>query len=99
MEIWGYDWDDVNLEKLGLHELTAENVEYLFEKGYPYVFRHPSIIGRWIALGFTAEDRFVLVVFEHDGETRWVRVVTAYEPDSERYWRLYEKKKDFKKEG
>ena len=96
MEIWGYDWDDVNLEKLELHELTPEDVEHLFEHGGPYVFRHPSIMGRWVALGFAPDDRFVLVVFEHDGETRWVRVITAYEPDSERYWRLYEKKKRFK---
>ncbi|MFC1611279.1 hypothetical protein ACFL6C_09985 [Myxococcota bacterium] len=45
-------------------------------------------------LGFVPNGRFVLAVFEYDSEPQWVRVVTAYEPDSERYWRFYEKKKN-----
>lgn len=93
MQIWGFEWDDTNLEKLALHDLTAEDIEGLFEHGDPYVFRHPTRVDRWIALGFASDDRFVLVAFEHDIETNWIRTVTAYESDSERYWRLYEKKK------
>ena len=93
MRIQGFDWDETNLEKLALHELTAEDVEYLFEDGDPYEFRHPTRAVRWISLGFVPDDRFVLVVFEYDADTQWARVVTAFESDSEWYWRLYEENK------
>ena len=34
------------------------------------------------------DERFVLVVFEHHRETRWVRVVTAHEAEHERWWKI-----------
>jgi hypothetical protein len=46
-----------------------------------------------IALGFVPDDRFVLVVFQYDEATCWVRVVTAYEPTSNRWWKIYAKAK------
>ncbi|OGQ89551.1 MAG: hypothetical protein A2289_07185 [Deltaproteobacteria bacterium RIFOXYA12_FULL_58_15] len=94
MLILGFDWDDINMDKIALHALTTDDVEYLFEHGEPYTFRHPTKIGRWLSLGFVPDDRFILVAFEYDSETQWARVVTAYESDSERYWRFYEKKKN-----
>ncbi len=51
---------------------------------------------RHIALGFVPDGRFVLVVFEHDPETRWVRVVTAYEPTQSGWWHRYAKAKGLK---
>ena len=81
-------------EKLRSMISLPNDVEYLLEHGEPYTFRHPIKTDRWISLGFVPDDRFVLVVFEWDSETQWVRVVTAYEPDSERYWRFYEKNKN-----
>jgi hypothetical protein len=93
MRILGFDWDDTNFDKLALHDLTDDDVEYLFEHGEPYTFRHPTKSDRWISLGFVPDERFVLAVFEHSRETQWARVATAYEPDSDRYWRFYYEKK------
>ncbi|MBI2893097.1 MAG: BrnT family toxin [Deltaproteobacteria bacterium] len=91
MRILGFEWDRVNRAKLESHDLDAESVEDLFEAGEPLVFGHPSNPRRWIALGFVPAGRFVLVVFEHDRETCWVRVVTAYEPTSEKWWKQYDR--------
>lgn len=89
MRILGFEWDARNVEKLALHGLVPDDVEALFESGEPAFFGHPAVEGRWIALGFAQAERFVLVVFEHEEETRWVRVVTAYEPTSSRWWKIY----------
>lgn len=89
MRILGFDWDAANRGKVALHGLDADDIEELFDGGEPYVFRHPSIPGRFIALGFVPDDRFVLVVFEYDQVTRWVRVVTAYEPTNAAWWKKY----------
>ena len=98
MRILGFEWDKINTTKLKAHGLEAGDVEELFDEG-PVVLRHPEHKNRWIALGFlsTPEDRFVLVSFEFDNETRWVRVVTAFEPTSEKWWRIYAKAKNIKK--
>jgi hypothetical protein len=93
MRILGFDWDDTNLQKLEFHDLAPDDVEYLFELGRPYIFKHPDKPDRHVALGFAPGDRFVLVVFEHDRRTRWVRVVTAYEPTNENWWKTYRKTK------
>jgi uncharacterized DUF497 family protein len=93
MRILGFEWDAVNTAKLALHDLEPDDVEALFDSGEPAFFRHPKIKGRWIALGFVPDERFVLVVFEYDQRTRWVRVVTAYEPTSSTWWRIYAKAK------
>ncbi|MBC5800188.1 MAG: hypothetical protein GIW94_09490, partial [Candidatus Eremiobacteraeota bacterium] len=82
MRILGFDWDETNRGKLGLHDLEADDIEKLFDVGDPYIFKHTSDRRRHIALGFVPDERFVLVVFEHNQTTRWVRVVTAYEPTS-----------------
>ena len=91
MRILGFDWDDTNRGKLEVHGLAPEDIEDLLEAGEPYVFAHPTHSGRHIALGFPQGERFVLVVFEYDKPTRWVRVVTAYEPTNEGWWREYQK--------
>ena len=90
----GFTWDKTNIKKLEAHGLEKEDVEELFDEG-PAIFRHPEQRDRWIALGLLPEpdNRFVLVSFEVDEETRWVRVVTAFEPTSERWWRVYAKAK------
>lgn len=93
MRILGFDWDRTNVRKLHAHDLEPDDVEELFESGEPYVFRHASRRRRHIALGFVPDGRFVLVVFEHDPETRWVRVVTAYEPADDRWWYRYARAK------
>jgi uncharacterized DUF497 family protein len=93
MVILGFDWDETNRRKLELHDLAAEDVEDLFELGRPYIFKHPKNPSRHVALGFVPDERFVLVVCEYDKQTRWVRVVTAYEPSSEEWWKTYSKAK------
>ena len=93
MRILGFQWDAINREKLAAHDLEPDDVEWLFELGDPDIFDHPTHRGRFIALGFVPDDRFVLVSFEYDKKTRWVRVVTAYEAEHERWWKIYAKAK------
>ena len=97
MRILGFDWDKINTKKLRAHDLEKDDVEDLFDEG-PVIVKKPEQSHRWTALGFLTkpDDRFVLVSFEFDKETHWVRVVTAFEPTSERWWRIYAKAKDIK---
>jgi uncharacterized DUF497 family protein len=96
VRILGFDWDETNRRKLAAHELDPDDVEWLFDSGDPDVFDHPKDARRYIALGFVPDERFVLVVFEHDPETQWVRVVTAYEAEHEKWWEIYRKAKGYK---
>lgn len=89
MRIAGFGWDDVNTHKLEAHDLGPDDVESLFEGGEAVFFQHPSRKHRFIALGFVPDGRFVLVVFELDLETSWARVVTAYETESQKWWKVY----------
>jgi uncharacterized DUF497 family protein len=93
VRILGFEWDEVNRGKLSAHDIEPEDVEWLFELGDSDVFDHPIRPGRMIALGFVPDGRFVLVAFEYDQETRWVRVVTAHEAEHERWWKIYAKAK------
>ena len=93
MRVLGFDWDSTNRGKLALHGLHPDDIEALFEEGEPYFLQHPSNQRRLMALGFVPDDRFVLVIFEYDLETRWVRVVTAYEPTNPGWWKKYAKAK------
>ena len=90
MKILGFDWDEHNQPKVESHELTPEDIEWLFEEGDPIFVAHPDPRRR-TALGFVPDGTFVLVVFEYDKVSRWVRVITAYPPTHERWWRLYER--------
>ena len=94
MRVLGFDWDERNLRKLERHDLDPDSVEEIFAGPDLVVLRHPSKEGRYFALGFAPDGRFVLAVFEHDRETRWVRVVTAYEPTNPRWWNEYAKLKE-----
>lgn len=95
MRILGFDWDETNKSKLELHDLEPHDAEALFDLGAAFVFNHPSDSRRHIALGFVPDDRFVLVVFEYNKTTRWVRVVNAYEPTNPRWWKKYAQAKGF----
>ena len=92
MRILGFDWDETNRAKVELHDLDPESIEDLFECGAPWFLRHPTVRGRFLALGFVPDERFTLVVFDYDPTTRWVRVVTAYEPTSPKWWKEYEER-------
>ncbi|OGQ88487.1 MAG: hypothetical protein A2289_08920 [Deltaproteobacteria bacterium RIFOXYA12_FULL_58_15] len=91
--IGGFVWDSINTEKIDDHGLEREDIEGLFDEA-PVVFQHPKYPQRWMALGFVPEpdDRFLLVSFEIN-DTSWVRVVTAFEPTNEKWWRIYAKAK------
>ena len=89
MRIRGFDWDETNRRKTEEHDLDPESVEGLFAGNDLVVVRHPSKRERYLALGFVPDGRFVVVVFDYDPETHWVRVVTAYEPTSPRWWQQY----------
>ena len=89
MKYLGFEWDDQNAGKVAGHDLAPRDVEDLFDQGQPVFMRLPGCRDRNIALGFTPDGRFVLVVFVYDKEARWVRVVTAYEAEHERWWQIY----------
>ena len=93
MRLRGFDWDEANRRKLEHHDLDADAIEDLFESGDPLVLAHPTTRGRFVALGFVPDRRFVLVVFEYDREAQWARVVTAYEPTSRKWWAKYSETK------
>ena len=78
--IGGFVWDSINTEKIDDHGLEREDIEGLFDEA-PVVFQHPKYPQRWMALGFEIND------------TSWVRVVTAFEPTNEKWWRIYAKAK------
>lgn len=99
MRYFGFDWDEVNTNKVSAHDLTIEDVEGLFDAGKPVFMQHPKNRRRMLALGFVSDGRFVLVVFEYSEETRWVRVVTAYEAEHERWWKIYCQKTQGQKPG
>ena len=99
MRVRGFDWDEHNEPKLEKHGLDRDDVEYLFEYGDPLFSKHDKVDGRFYALGFIPDSRFVAVVFEYDAALGWVRVITAYEPTSDAYWRAYERKKIRGKQG
>lgn len=89
MRIHGFDWDETNRRKTEEHDLDPDSVEELFAGVDSVVVPHPSKHERYLALGFVPDGRFVVVVFDYDSETRWVRVVTAYEPTNPRWWHQY----------
>jgi uncharacterized DUF497 family protein len=93
VRILGFDWDETNRRKLELHDLDPDSVEELLADPGVLVLRHRSLTGRYLALGFVPDGRFVIVVFGQDRETRWVRVVTAYEPTNPRWCNEYERLK------
>jgi uncharacterized DUF497 family protein len=97
MHVLGFDWDKSNLSKLDMHGLIADDVEELFVDGDPYVIRHPTNPDRNVALGHIPDGRFVLVVFEYNVDIKWIRVITAYEPTSEHWWKIYDKAKNKQK--
>lgn len=94
--IGGFDWDETNVGKLAVHGLKPNDVEDFFDFCEPVVFQHPKHRERWLALGVLADERFILVSFELDEETRWARVVTAFEPTGEKWWKSYAKSKGIK---
>ncbi len=97
-EVKSFVWDETNRQKLRDHDLDEIDIEWTFwgEKLPPHIFRHPKVPDRWIALGFTLDGSFVLIVFEHKTDDRSIRVVTAYRPTNERWWRLYAQAKGIK---
>jgi uncharacterized DUF497 family protein len=89
MRILGFDWDETNRRKIEDHDLDPDSAEELFAGRDFVVIPHPTKAERYLGLGFVPDGRFVVVVFDYDRETHWVRVVTAYEPTSPRWWRQY----------
>jgi len=85
-----FDWEKQNIEKVEAHDLGPDDVEFLFAFGDPVFRRHATIPGRFIALGFVPDGRFVLVVFAYNRKHKAVRVVTAYEPTDPSWRRRYD---------
>ncbi len=87
MKVSSFEWDQANVAKIEAHDLGTDDVEWLFVDGDPVFRPHSTMPGRFIALGFVPDHRFVLVVFEYNKRRKAVRTVTAYEP-TERGWRV-----------
>lgn len=73
------------------HRVTEQEVEQVLFEVPPYVEakRHPDHPGRTLFWGATRHDRYIFVVCEDwsDGGRRYLRPVTAFEPEEGRvYW-------------
>ncbi len=90
MRVSRFEWDRGNISKVEAHDLSPDDVEYLFVDGDPLFRRHSVIPGRFIALGFVPDGRFVLSVFTYNKRQASVRVITAYEPTDARWRSRYE---------
>ena len=76
------------------HGITEEDVEQVLFEVPPYVEarRHPDHPNRTIFWGATRNDRWIFVVCEDwiEGETRYLRPITSFEPEEGReYWEKY----------
>jgi uncharacterized DUF497 family protein len=87
VRISSFGWDRDNIAKVEAHDLSPDDVEWMFVDGAPLFRPHSRMPGRFIALGFVPDGRFVLVVFAYNKRRRVVRVITAYEP-TEPEWRI-----------
>ena len=101
MRILGCDWDNINLGKIAAHDLEQEDVEALLleDEAQSVFLPNPRYPSRWIALGYIPDGRFVLASFEYNRELFWVRVVTAYEDETDASFRLYEKAQSARHRG
>jgi uncharacterized DUF497 family protein len=68
-----FDWDDDNVEHIGRHHFTTEEVEEVFATAYKVRRARQS---RYIALGETLDGRLAFVVFRRLPKGV-VRVTTA----------------------
>jgi hypothetical protein len=66
-----------------------------FSKGREECFQLGIHAGKCTTRGRVGEGS-LLVVFDYDRATHWVRVVTSYEPTSERWWKAYAKEKGWR---
>ena len=73
MRIAYFEWDDGNLAHVARHSVDADEVEEAF-LGRHHPFRTKE--GRYILLGRSGTGRFLLVVFQWQGDGI-VRAVTA----------------------
>ena len=76
------------------HKVTEEEVEQVLLEVPPYVEakRHPDYPNRTIFWGATRRDRWIFVVCEdwRENNTRYLRPITAFEPEEgRRYWEGY----------
>lgn len=91
--VWVRDNHDFGaLHIMGKHGITEREVEEVLFELPPYVEarRHPEHPDRTMFWGATRCDRWMFVVCEDwiDGQTRYLKPITAFEPDKGKdYWR------------
>ena len=73
MVISAFDWDDDNIFHIGLHEITPEEVEEIFEDNYKVRRARQKL---YAAYGETLDGRLLFVVFRRL-TAAMIRVVTA----------------------
>ena len=76
------------------HRITEQEVEQVLFEIPPIVEakRHPDYANRTIFWGASRIDRWIFIVCEDwtEGSTRYLRPITAFEPDERReYWEEY----------
>jgi uncharacterized DUF497 family protein len=85
-----FAWDKSNIAKVEAHDLSPDDVEWMFVDGGPVLRRHATVSGRHVALGFVPDGRFVLAIFELNRRRGAVHVLTAYEPTDPAWRRRYD---------
>lgn len=74
------NWDDVNLAKIALNDVTPGEVEEIANKALATVISRSS--GRPMLIGTTSGGRHLVIPFDWvDRHRTAIRPVTAYEPE------------------
>jgi hypothetical protein len=78
--VWHVIWDETNLRKIGLNEVTPEEVEEVVQRSMrPWSSRSS---GRPMFVGRTSSGRLLVVPFDWIDQARGLmRPVTAFEPE------------------
>lgn len=73
-------WDDINLAKISLNDVTADEVEEITNRATSTIISRSS--GRQMLVGWTSSGRRLVVPFDWVDQYRTtIRPVTAYEPE------------------
>ena len=73
-------------------QFDPDEVEWVFTDGSPITIEHPSIATRLIEIGYSQDDALVIIPFEVVDAK--IRVVTAYQAEHQKWWKVYEHEKN-----
>jgi uncharacterized DUF497 family protein len=77
------EWDGCNEKKLARHQISAGEVEQVWERGPTVLRNKKSGSGDFLLVGRTSGGRALVVVVAYDSRRRTIRPITGWDcPDS-----------------